>query len=67
MKVFKPSGEHTSANTEGDILTLVKSFQQRGVFDHVPGRFYPQFETIEPNPFQSLSGDVLRDWISACL
>ena len=67
VKVFKPSGEHTSANTDEDISTLIKSFQQRRVYDNVPGRFYRQFEAIDYNPFQSLSGEVLRDWISSCL
>ena len=67
VKVFKPSGEHTSANTEGDILTLIKSLEQRRVFDFVPGRSYSQFENIGSNPFQSLDRDQLRNWISSCL
>ena len=67
VKVFRPSGEHTSANTEEDIATLIKSFQQRKIFDYIPGRSYYQFEDIGPNPFQNLDGDQLRNWISSCL
>ena len=67
VKAFKPSGEHTSANTEEDILTLVKSFQQRRVFDFIPGWSHSQFENIKSNPYQSLEGEVMRDWISASL
>ena len=58
VKVFKASGEHTSANTEEDILTLVKSFQQRKVFDFIPGRLHSQFENMTSKPFQSLEGEV---------
>ena len=67
VKVFRPSGEHTSANTDEDILTLIKSFQERRVFDCIPGRSHAQFGTISSNPFRHLDGDQLRDWISSCL
>ena len=67
VKAFKPSGEYTSANTEEDILTLVKSSRQRRVFDFIPGRSHSQFENIKSDPYQSLEGEVMRDWISASL
>ena len=67
MKVFRPSGKHKTANTEDDIEIILKHLLERKVFDYTPGRCHTQFRTVKSNPFGSLDGEKLRDWISACL
>ena len=67
MKLFKPSGEHTAANTDSDVAELIKQFLQKKLFDYSPGRQHSQFENIWSNPFECIDADVVRDWISSSL
>ncbi|XP_070546984.1 uncharacterized protein [Ptychodera flava] len=65
-KVHHPSGKHTSKNTEGDVLILVKQFEDLKLYDFIAGRQHSAFPNINGNPLKNLKMTDFKQWIKKC-
>ena len=66
-KVVRPSGKHTPADLTVDIMTLVQQFNERRLFQYIPGRKHNAFPELQENQLSSLNMYEFRAWLSRSL
>ncbi|XP_070533053.1 uncharacterized protein [Ptychodera flava] len=66
-QVRKPSGKHTSANTDEDVQALVQHFRVAELFEDKPGRKHRAFEKIPANILGKLDMAAFKQWMKNSL
>lgn len=57
------SGKHKDADTRDDVRSLIQHIQPVKIFEHIPGRSYSAFQTVN-DPLKKLNMEHFRNWIS---
>ena len=62
-----PSGVHTDASIEDDVMHLVDQFKGLKLYTKIPGRYHTAFPKIKNNILEDLDMTKLKAWISKSL
>ncbi len=62
-----PSGVHTDASIQDDVMPLVDQFKGLELYRKIPGRHHTAFPKIKDNILEGLDMTKLKDWITKSL